>query len=272
MKKDLLILFFLISLFKVQSQEQRKFLYANVKDKIGNVYNAHIINKNTNQGTYTNENGDFRILAKQNDSLQISFVGYKTKILIVNLSHFGLQHNYISLEKEIYELDEIILNEHNLFGTLIRDMKQTPEDIAVVKSKGAFDFSMINFDQTVINTIDEIDNSKAPDMQKETDPVAKFAGVGGGFSLGVDGYAAEKRRIRKEIKFKENFPKMLISEFGEKFFFKDLRIPKEKYYHFLEYCNPLNIEGLYNDGKTLEMLKILQQESKSYLKIINSQE
>ncbi len=271
-KKLLFVILFFLIILKSVSQEDRKFLYAEVKDKVGFVANAHIINLNTNQGTYTNENGRFRILAKQNDSLQISFVGYETIVYPAKINHFGMKKNSFIIKKKTYELDEVVLKKHNLFGVLIRDMKQTPEDIAIVKSKSALDFSMIDFEKVVINTIDQIDRSKAPDMQKETDPVAKFAGVGGGFSSGPDRYAAEKRRIRKDIKFKENFPKMLISQFGKKFFFKDLKIPKDKYYHFLEYCNPLNIEGLYKDDKVLEMLKILQEESKSYLKIINSQE
>lgn len=151
-------------------------------------------------------------------------------------------------------------------------MKQTPEDIAIVKSKGALDFSMINFKQTLIKQIDVVDRSKAPDTRKQTDPTAKFAGVGGGFSSGLDKYAMEKRRKRKEIAFKENFPKMLISEFGSSFFFNDLKIPKEKYYHFLEYCNPLDIELLYKNGNVLEVIKILQEQSITYLKSINLQE
>ncbi len=273
MRKQLLVAFILFTIIlKSNSQENRKFLYANIKDKNGIVVNAHIINLNTNQGTYTNDSGEFKILAKENDSLQMSFIGYKTKLISVNSNHFGILKTNIELKKETYELDEVIVNKHNLFGMISRDMKQTPEDIAIVKSKSALDFSMIDFEKVVIQKTDVIDRTKAPNMRKQTDPTAKFAGVGGGFGSGPDQYTAEKRRLRKEIAFKEKFPKMLLSEFGEKFFFKELKIPKEKYYHFLEYCNPLGIEKLYKEGKVLEMIKIVQQESKSYLKIINLQE
>ncbi|WP_275316251.1 carboxypeptidase-like regulatory domain-containing protein [Tenacibaculum bernardetii] len=273
MKKQLLLLLFFLTIsFKIFAQENRKFIYATIKDKIGAVSNAHIINLKTNQGTYTDEEGEFRILAKVNDSLQISFVGYKTTFFKVKIKNFGLFKNEIILEKEALELDEIILKKHDLIGSLGVDAKKTPKDIGKDKSKSALDFSMIDFEKVVSTTVDAIDRSKAPNMQKQTDPTAKFAGVGGGFNSGPDKYAAEKRRVRKEIKYKENFPNMLISQFGEKFFFGELKIPKEKYHHFLAYCNSLNIEELYKDGKVLEMLKILQQESISYLKIINSPE
>lgn len=273
MKKQLLLTFlFFIILLKITAQEKRKFLYATVINNIETISNAHIININTNQGTYTNNDGEFRILAKPSDSLKISFVGYKTNYFVVNSNHFSIKQNSFLLTKKLIELDEVVLKKHNLFGVLSRDMKQTPEDIAVVKSKGALDFSNIDFEKKVISPIDVIDRSKAPDMRKETDPTAKFAGVGGAYSSGPDSYAAEKRRMRKEINFKENFPKMLISEFGAKFFFVDLKIPKENYLHFLEYCNPLNIEELYKNNKKLEVIKILQEQSKGYLKVINLRE
>ncbi len=270
MKKQLLLLlFFLTVSFKIFAQENRKFIYATIKDKIGEVSNAHIINLKTNQGTYTNEEGEFRILAKVNDSLQISFVGYKTTFFKVKIKNFGLFQNEIILEKEALELDEIILKKHDLIGSLGVDTKKTPKDIGKEKSKTALDFSMIDFEKIVSTTVDDIDRSKAPNMQKETDPTAKFAGVGSGFSAGPDKYAAEKRRLRRLIKFKENFPKKLLSEFGEKFFFDELKIPKEKYHHFLAYCSPLNIEKKHKNGNILEVIKILRQESKSYLKVID---
>ncbi|WBX72285.1 carboxypeptidase-like regulatory domain-containing protein [Tenacibaculum retecalamus] len=123
MNKRLLFLVLLISFLKAQSQENRKFLYADVKDKVGHVFNAHVVNLNTKQGTFTNESGEFRILAKQHDSLQISFVGYKSTLLIVNLHHFGIQKNTFELVKTAFELDEISIKKNNLLGYLTSDSK-----------------------------------------------------------------------------------------------------------------------------------------------------
>ena len=98
-------------------------MYADVKDKVGHVFNAHVVNLNTKQGTFTNESGEFRILAKQHDSLQISFVGYKSTLLIVNLHHFGIQKNTFELVKTAFELDEISIKKNNLLGYLTSDSK-----------------------------------------------------------------------------------------------------------------------------------------------------
>ena len=57
MIKQLLFYFFIASFIKLSAQKHRTFLYAEVKDKIDFVYNAHVVNLNTKQGTFTNEKG-----------------------------------------------------------------------------------------------------------------------------------------------------------------------------------------------------------------------
>lgn len=272
MIKQLPITLLLLLTLQITAQEKRKFLYASVHDEIASVPNAHIINLNTKQGTFTNDNGGFRILAKPNDSLQISFVGYETKIIKVETANFGIEEHKIKLKKTAIELDEVEVKKHNLLGVVSADVKVTPEDIAYVKSRGALDFSMIDFKKPVITNIDVIDRGKAPNARKTTDPTAKFAGIGGGVSLGKDKYSENKRKVRKEISYKENFPKMLLSEFGSYFFFQELKIPKDKYLHFLEYCNPKGIEKLYRDGNIFKVIDVLRKESISYLNIIHEKE
>ena len=239
MIKQLPITLLLLITLGATAQNKRKFLYGFLSDELGVIANAHIINLNTQQGTFSNDLGEFRILAKPNDTLQISFVGYETKKVKVTSLHFGMEENEI-------------------------------KDIGIKKKKKALDFSMIDFSEKVILDIDEVDRSKPPSMIKTTDPTAKFAGVGGGFSSGLDKYSQQLKRTRKTIQFKESFPKMLLSEFGEHFFYKELNIPKDKYLLFLEYCNPLGIEKLYKQKQLLKVIAILQQESKSYLKVISN--
>ena len=174
------------------------------------------------------------------------------------------------LKKETYILDEVELKKTNLIGSLELDIKETPEDkINNLVTNLVNGIKKIDFRKGVISEIDQISRMKAPDMQKQTDSVSMFAGAGDNISLGKDQYATAKRKLRKTISFKEKFPKILLSRLGGKFFFVDLQIPKEKYYHFLEYCNPLDIEVLYKKGKILEIIKILQQESITYLKVVN---
>ncbi|RLK02210.1 carboxypeptidase-like regulatory domain-containing protein [Tenacibaculum discolor] len=117
---SIICLFFII---KTTAQESRKFFYATIQDEVSVVSNAHVINLNTKQGTFTNNNGEFRILAKVSDTLQISFVGYETKNVVVNINNFGIQENYIQLKKVPIELDEVAIKKHNLLGYISSDTK-----------------------------------------------------------------------------------------------------------------------------------------------------
>ena len=117
------ILFFLLLYINLYAQEKRVFIYATIFDKVGVVTDAHIVNLQTKQGTFSNESGEFRILAKENDSLQVSSVGYETTFWIAKKENFGIQKNYIELNKIAIELDEVALKKNNLLGNLTSDSK-----------------------------------------------------------------------------------------------------------------------------------------------------
>ncbi len=94
-----------------------------VHDDIEQLSGAHVINLNTNQATYTLDNGTFKIYTKQQDTLQFSFVGYTTQKVIIKKAHLGIQEFSIKLKKNTIALDEIELKQHNLLGSLSSDIK-----------------------------------------------------------------------------------------------------------------------------------------------------
>ena len=98
-----------------------------------------------------------------------------------------------------------------------------------------------------------------------------FAGAGAGSVIPFK-YSERLWALRKDLEFRKNFPKMLLSEFGEPFFENDLKIPTEKYYNFLEYCNPLGIESLFKQNRKIELINVLKKESVSYLLFLNKNE
>ena len=273
MIKQLLISFLLLLAFQTIAQQKRVFIYATIKDKVGVITDAHIVNLQTKQGTFSNENGEFRILAKENDSLQVSSVGYETIFWIVKKENFGIQKNHIKLHKITIELDEVEVKKHYLLGNISSDIKKVPNDtIGNLVKDLVSEIKNMKISDIMTMKDDEFDKSKAPDMRKTTDPAAAFAGVGGSISLGLDPYAQKLKKQRKEINFKESLPKKLLSEFGEKFFFIELKIPSEKYHHFINYCTFSSIEELYKKGEILELITLLQKESITYIKTLPKNE
>jgi hypothetical protein len=264
MIKKLLLFFFFINIINVFSQEKNKIISGKVLDSLGVVRNANIINLKTKQGTFSNDNGLFRIFVSEGDTLSLSSIQHiSRKIHITKKIIEGKKIN-ILLKSNIYSLDEFDLKRHNLMGRLGIDSKSVPKEKRDSLLSNVMDFSNINFKE-IDPTIDA--NIRAKPPKNDTDPVLKFAGVGAKVIIPFK-YSERLWALRKKLAQKKAFPFKILSELGDKFFFDTLKIPIDKYFHFLEYCNPLGIEQLHKEGKLLEVIKILKTESTSYHKII----
>lgn len=257
---------FLVCSLPMFAQEYSVFV-GTITDDLGVVSGAHIINKTTNTATYSLNDGSFSISSKENDTILISYVGYKTKTIILNKTHFGIKKSEFKLSKDVVELNEIELKRHNLLGSLALDVKQTPEDYKAKALKNTMDFS--NVDMKAKTKDDHIDKFVRPHIV-ETDPTKKLS-LGAGAKIGMPfKYSERLWALRKELAFKESFPEKLLHEFGEEFFFQKLKIPVDKYTQFIDYCSFLNIENLYKQNKKLEIIKIFTLEHKKFLESIKS--
>lgn len=259
--KKLLLIFLLISSVSF-SQEIRKIFYGIISDDLGTLPRAHVINTKTKKVTYSNDKGEFKVFAQLNDSLKFTSVGYKNKFLKVNSSHFGMSENKIHLDKEIVELDEIEVKNNDLTGNLTTDIKKIPKDYKTEALEKLMDFSDIDMNAPM--KADHIDAKVRPHIVN-TDPVLLVPGFGVGATIPF-GYSEKLWALRREIAFKQSFPSKLLSEFGKPFFFEELKIPKEKFLHFLDYCNQFDIEDLYRKDKKLELIKTLRTKSILFLK------
>ena len=246
------------------SQEERKTLFGIVYDENGVLENAHIVNFSTNQATFSNENGEYRIFAKPNDSIRYTSIGYKTIFETLTKEDFNTYRKRTTLEKQDYELDEILLRNNELSGELTKDLRKVKRDKNLKIASNATDFSKVNYNNYASD--DHISLHVKPNVVR-VDPTKNFEGFGTTNTFPVKD--SEKiQKLRKELAFKESLPAKLLSELGDDFFFIELEIPVDKYYHFLEYCNPLGIEKLYQNREVLKVIKIFRKEHTEYLKII----
>lgn len=265
MSKKLLvfILYFLITTAFV-AQEKKTIITGKIIDSIGAVKNVNILNLNTSIGNSSNDNGLFDMKVRVGDSLRISSVQHLTKIIFINKTIFKNRKITIQLNLETTVLDEFELKRHDLSGILGIDTKNAP-----INKKDSLLFNTMNFSNVDWNASvgdDYVDKMVRPHQVM----LPGMGGIGSGISIPWK-YSEKMWALRREMEIKKAFPSKIFSEFGEEFFFKKLKIPEERYYHFLEYCNPLGIERLYNQGNVLAVLKILQEQSKSYLEIIKKE-
>ena len=82
-KKILVLFVFFISLLSTFSQEKNKIITGKILDSLGIVKNANVINLKTNQGTFSNDNGIFRIFVSEGDTLSLSSIQHISKKVII---------------------------------------------------------------------------------------------------------------------------------------------------------------------------------------------
>ena len=268
-KKILLLLTFILATQTYGQINNKFWIYGKIIDSAGVVKDVHVVNLKVDQGTFSNDFGDYKILVSIGDTLRFTSVNHQTIKRVVNNFIYRSEVLDVFMPVKTVELDEFDLKRHDLNGFLSLDRKKTPEDRKNEALKRVMDFS--NEDMRVIYDGDFIDSKVRP-PEVVVDPTRRFVGVGaGGMASFYFKYSERLWKLRKEVNFKTSFPGMLISEFGEKFFIDDLKIPQDKYFHFLEYCNPLGIEKLYENNRKIELINILRKESKKYLKLLKEE-
>ncbi len=267
--KKLFLFLFLISLTKAMfSQEKRKLITGKIVDSIGIVQNANIINLKTKQGTFSSKQGLFRIFVSKGDTLSLSSIQHKLKKIVITEEVLLQKDLNVTLKEANYTLEEFELKRHDLMGRLGIDSKYVPRDVQDSILRDVMDFSNVDFSQKDF-TIDEIEKARPHIVNTMAGSIPM---IGGGAAVVIPFKDSERLwSLRRDLAQKKAFPYIVLSELGEKFFFDELKIPVDKYFHFLEYCNPLGVENLHRDKKTLKLIQILRTESLSYLKIIKKE-
>ncbi len=87
---------------------------------------VHVINLNKVVGTITNQDGKFRITAAVNDTLYLTYLGFKPQKVRVTNDMFRFEDTKIALTELAYALEEVIVRPYQLTGYLEIDVKNLP--------------------------------------------------------------------------------------------------------------------------------------------------
>lgn len=87
---------------------------------------VHIINLNKVKGTITNEDGKFTVIASVNDTLYLTYLGFKPQKVKVTNDMFRFEGTKIALTELAYALEEVVVRPYQLTGYLEIDVKNLP--------------------------------------------------------------------------------------------------------------------------------------------------
>lgn len=129
MKQYLLLFLVLVSSFYGFSQEDAGKVKGVVIDASNDnpLESVNIVNLNKVIGTTTNSNGEFEISVSVNDTLHLSYIGYKS--IKVRVTNDWLKYGSattIKLTELALALEEVVVRQLKLTGYLEVDIKQVP--------------------------------------------------------------------------------------------------------------------------------------------------
>jgi hypothetical protein len=172
-----------------------------LRDSTSLLKNVHVVNLNTEKGTFSNDYGQYRIVVSLGDTLRFSSVEYETvKKTITDRIYFSKKLNLV-LENKNYVLNEVVVKEHDLTGNLSIDRKKVPEDTIATMGKNLstlIDDISKKSQKGILNKPSKKDSKLAEENIKNTDPTKSFDGL----DLGsvVDGLISliPKKKKQKE--------------------------------------------------------------------------
>jgi len=257
-KKISTLLILLISCH-LSAQEDKTKIKGTILSNTKRLANVHVINLTSKMGTISNQNGEFEMYARRNDTLYVSSIQYeKVKIAVTELMIQTKKITIVTLSKT-HKLKEVIVKNHNLTQSLYHDMLHKPMDPNFTKGNN-FNFNHLNFRKSNFNA-DQLNASRPPSIEHLVNPIAA-----GSTTVGIPNYQliAEKK-LRKKLQQQKEIPLEIIATLRDDFFIKNLKIPKSEIHLFLSYCEARNIINLYKKNNLLMVIKILQQEAPIYL-------
>lgn len=210
------------------------------------VSDVHLVNKNTNKGTISNDYGLYEISASIGDVLEFSHLNFITEEIIVTKEILAQAIFKITLKLKTYELEEIVIEQKR--GTFYID----PE---------------IMTGPAVIVNAETLNLPYANSKKKKDDGIIQLSS---GAVVSLDNLIGalngnnRRKKILKKISTEDTVLSKIRKFYTDDFFITDLNIKPENINPFLNYCFKKNIITHYNEKDLLKLTSILMTESKSF--------
>tara|TARA_R100001369_G_scaffold31211_6_gene55435 strand:+ start:23204 stop:24073 length:870 start_codon:yes stop_codon:yes gene_type:complete len=265
--KKLAFLFFMLSLSSfLFSQENNQI---NVKGQIiveGNdIEGIVIFNKMSNKGTVSDTKGEFKLKLKLSDTIEFRALKYQDFNVVVNAAIIQSKRMKIFLIEEINQLDEIVISDSRLSGNLITDVSSVqtfkPKYEAIyfgVKQERRLNESESDFTRSDI---------AITNITSQNKPLVNGLNIINVVDQLLIPLFRSEVRNKKELGVPDVPAKSIKYFLGSEFLLDNFGIPRHRIEEFIRYVEEENFDfNLLNYGKELELLEVINQKSKLFLK------
>ena len=244
MKGVSFIFWFFLGILSVFSQTKPNFktLKGEIVNDSVSISGIHIINKTSGSKTITDINGVFEIGVKKQDTIIISSVQIKPRVIVMEEEIFDQVYLKVYVDQFINQLSNVVVRSHNLSGNILNDMANSNVKVPV------------NFDDVGIPGFKGI-------REEKIEKIVPFIGLPvmainiEALYKNLSGYY--KRLKKRRVWDKQNISTVDVIEFyGVSFFTRSYNLTQDEVYEFvlgaIENSSIQNDFKLSNHGLVLE--------------------
>lgn len=211
----------------------------------------HVVNLTQERGTTSSETGMFFLHAKVNDTLLFSSVQYRNLKVRITIENIENQELNVHLEREVNELEEVVISNHDLSGNLKRD----------IENIDMFDQAAVGF--PYLNKTAPPPGSTARRIQSAgNSPV----------ELLINSLNGNLKKLKKlqEMEKEDAWVDRGIGLIDEEFLTTGLLIPEEESWLFVYYCSKdSRYRNLVRENNPLSLMELLAEKADGYLTLRN---
>lgn len=219
-----------------------KLLYGKVISSNKDVTGITIQNLNSERATITDFEGNFSIRASVGDTLVFSAVQFKRKIVPVSQAFFDSPFVQVSMKEFVNELTEVTVQPYGLSGDINKDVN----GLQLEKDVSAEALGLPNANVRIItqseNKLNDADHGK----------FLYFYGLGFALNLNktLNRLSGRTKMLKERVALDASYKKTkaLEAKFLDSLILAELRIPKDRFYDFIRYCEADNDFKAYSNG------------------------
>ena len=248
--KTLLILFlFLTSLVKAQDSFSKE-LTGVVSSKNGDVAATHVLNITTQKATITDINGYFNLQVSIKDSIEISAVHFKKKIIVITKEILESKLLRIPLEEAITKLEEVVVMPYSLSGDISKDLNNLDTEPVVTASTLGLP-----------NAYVKIKSKAEKELYAATaNPITSLDPL-------INAITGRTKMLKERVKRNKEYERTqrVRAFYKDSLFLTELKIPLEKIEDFMYFCEiDSRFQTTVDTHDRFKILAYLEKKSKIY--------
>ena len=214
----------------------------------------HIINKTASRFTISNDNGEFIIPAKLNDTILFSGISYQPKEVVITKNIMASKQLPVYLEELLNVLDEVVVGKI-LTGDLSSDISNS----GVERNINFYDLGIPGYKGKPL-TQSERRLKEASDLDLSVGGSMGGGGVGLSLNPIINGISGRTKKLKEHVRLEQmdnclNKVKSNLSDF----LFKEYPLEESYRTEFFYFCSDdaqfASLCGMNDDFRTFEFLK-----------------